>query len=242
MIGMLIADSPERERRELLRLVRYEAAIHTEEEWRYLECGSAGELHQYLKTDDPVDLFMLDITMKGILECAKMIRSAQPGAYMILIANASISPLLYMRPQIRAESLLFKPVTKEMAREVLSEAVGSFAERFRKPDESKVFVAESRGSRELIDFNRIRYFESREKKVFVNTGSREIGFYETLDVLEDRFPETFIRCHRSFLVNRDRIASVMLSRNLVVLTDGAEIPLSRSCKAALKEFIRGRSV
>ena len=236
MIGMLLADHPDGERKALLLVFRKMAGKYTDEYWNYTECGTLEEVRN--SVNEKQDLLCLDITIDGVLDTAEILHKTWPEAYMILIADSSISPLRYLRPAIGAESLLLKPLKKQETEEVIEEAVSTFTRRFLKPDEEKMFVVESRGNRELLEFSKILYFEAREKKVFVNTGSREYGFYETLDELERQYGDKMIRCHRSFLVMRSRIRNVMLSANLILLDDGSEIPLSRSCKPALKEFIQ----
>ena len=64
---------------------------------------------------------------------------------------------------------------------------------------------------------------------------RELAFYETIEHLAERLPEQFVRCHRSFIVSKKRIRKVMLSKNLIELEQGMEVPLSRSYKSAFKE-------
>ena len=82
----------------------------------------------------------------------------------------------------------------------------------------------------------IRFFESRDKKIYVNTGNREYAFYDTLDELEQRLPESFARCHRSFIVAKSHIKNIMISRSMIVLDDDSVIPLSRSYKRVFKEL------
>jgi hypothetical protein len=46
MIAMLIADHPDTERRQLLREAGWQAARSTDDDWKWIECGSAGELEK----------------------------------------------------------------------------------------------------------------------------------------------------------------------------------------------------
>ena len=62
------------------------------------------------------------------------------------------------------------------------------------------------------------------------------SFYDTLDNLEQKLDSDFVRCHRSFIIAKSRIKKVMLSKNLILLDNGYEIPLSRSYKSAIKEL------
>lgn len=73
--------------------------------------------------------------------------------------------------------------------------------------------------------------------MYLNTDTEEYAFYDTLDELTKRLSDGFIRCHRSFLVNKNKIEKVFLSQNRLVLEEDFEIPLSRSYKPALKEYL-----
>ncbi len=243
MIAMLIADNPEAERKVLLSESKWQAARLTEDDWQWMECSNTAELEKLISTDQKLDIMCIDITMQTTdqaLTAAEKLRNAHPTAHMILIANNRISPIRYMRPSISAQSLMLKPLDNESVKSVLAESITSYVSKFSEKNEDSYFVVETRGERELIPYSRILYFEAREKKVFVNTGEMEYPFYDTLDHLEERLSERFLRCHRSFLVNKGKISKVYISRNTMILSGGEELPLSRSYKAAIKGFMSGR--
>ena len=240
MIAMLIADYPDAERRQLLKEAGWQAARYTDDDWKWIECGSAKELEKIVEDGEKLDIVCLDLTMQTtqqVLAAASSIREAYPTVHMILVASSRISPVKYMRPSISAQSLLLKPLDSESVKEVLAESVLAYTARFKSRDDDRYFVVETRGERELIPIERIRFYETREKKVFLNTGDREYPFYDTLDQLEERHSQKFLRCHRSYLVNRSRISKVYLSRNTLILDEGEEIPLSRSYKPQVKLFM-----
>lgn len=243
MIIMVISDESEKERQHIVRYSKDMAGRYTDEYWKMIQCVSSEELAEIVRERVPVNMVCVDITMDRALDLVKELRRSTPTAYIILIASSNISPLSYMRPTIGAESLMLKPLGEEQIQEVLSEAISTYAGRFYHPDESKVFVVESGGGRSLITYDRICFFEAREKRVYLNTGTEEYGFYDTLDQLEERLQDDFLRCHRSFLVNKEKIAEVFLSQNRIALKGELEVPLSRSYKPAVKEYLkRGRYV
>lgn len=235
---MVISDESEKERQYIVRYSRDMAGKYTSESWQMLQCATPEELGELVQKKIPADMICVDITMRGALDMVKELRKTAPAAYIILIASTGISPLIYMRPTIGAESLLLKPLSEAQIQEVLSEAISTYARRFYQPDDSKVFVVENSGERSLIDYERIYFFEARDKRVYLNTDAEEYGFYDTLDGLEERLKEEFLRCHRSFLVNKNKIAGVYLSQNRIALKDGFEVPLSRSYKPAVKEYLK----
>lgn len=240
MIIMVVSDAPEDERIRIISSAKSQAAYHSDERWKFIESGSVAELVSSVLHADKVDMICLDLTMDGALAMAEELRGEYASAYMTLIADERISPVKYIRPSIHADSLMMKPLDKAQLDDVLGEAVSAYMRRIEGPADSRVFVAESRGERNLIEYSRILFFESREKKVFLSTESEEYGFYDTLDELEDRLDESFLRCHRSYIVNTGRISKIEISAGRVVLDDGTELPLSRSYKPAVKEYLSRR--
>lgn len=238
MIVMLISETSEKEASALYRVAKDKAAIYTEEKWEWIYCNSSEKLNAELEAETAVDMYCLDITMKNAIDIIIGLRKNTPDAYMILIADTSISPLVYMRPSIHAESLMLRPLTMNQIQSVLDEAVSQMAVRLNQGSEN-VFLVECRGEKSRFYYHQIAYFEAREKKVFLNTGDEEYGFSDTLDRLNEELDDMFIRVHRSFLVNKNKIRNIYLSQNRMVLEDDIEIPLARSYKPAIKEFMEG---
>jgi len=64
-----------------------------------------------------------------------------------------------------------------------------------------------------------------------------LGTYERLASEAEELPENFVRCHRSFAFNMDYFMSVKLSDNQIKLMHGMTVPLSRTYKAMMREWI-----
>ena len=140
-----------------------------------------------------------------------------------------------MKPSIMAASLLLFPLDEGQVQTTVSDLFRYISEQ---SDEQKeeFFVIKSKTQHEHIPLNKIMFFESREKKLYLNTQNREYGFYDTIDSVLEKLPDGFIRCHRSFVINSKKIKKVMLSQNIVELDDGIVVPLSKSYKPVLKEY------
>jgi two-component system LytT family response regulator len=55
-------------------------------------------------------------------------------------------------------------------------------------------------------------------------------------------PGRFLRIHRAYLVNIDRIAKLdqdLAGARIAILTDGSEVPVSRSGYARFRELVGG---
>ena len=239
MIVMMITDKDDRERMLLRKVAKDKAAMYTDDKWYYIECHNASDFEQCVDSKTRFDLACVDVTMPDAMDYLPRLREVCPLIYLILIADTNVSPLLYMKPAIHAESLLLKPLAQDTTATIMDEAVSTFAKRIKTPDESQVFVAKNRDGRKLFPYGKINYFEAREKRVYLCTETSEYGFADTIDHLEQELGDMFIRVHRSFLVNRRKIAEVHLSQNSIVLEDGCIVPLSRSYKSVVKAFLKG---
>ena len=94
---------------------------------------------------------------------------------------------------------------------------------------------DTREEKLLVPYAHIYFFEARDKKLFVRTRHGEYAFYDTMEALERRLPENFRRCHRSYIVNMEKVLRYLPAENYLELADRIGVPVSRSYKAALRE-------
>lgn len=185
-----------------------------------------------------LDISCVDICGNGGIDYAKKVRSTNKDMSILLIVDLSLSPATYIIPSIMAASLLIRPFDRAAVKNVLDTVLKDYCEYFEQEDGGKSFVVETREGKRLVPYSGIAYFESRNKKIFLGTDNEEYSFYGTLDNLEETLDDRFIRCHRSFIAAKKRISKIVLSKNIVVLDNGCEIPLSRSYKGKVKEAIQ----
>lgn len=224
------------ERKELSLLereLREQTAFSTDEELNFVGIYTREAFEEFIEKEQQVDILCADVTVFQGIEQVEAMRKKYPKAALVLIADMSISPVRYMKPTILAAALLLKPLQESAAAQVIQEIFQCYIEQ---TIDEEVFVIETREEKQRIPYSQILYFEARSKKIYVCTQNYEYGFYDTIDHLEEQYSKLFIRCHRSFLVNRKMIDQVKLSQNYLTLYGGAEIPLSRSYKSQIKEL------
>ena len=237
MVTVLIVDRMAQEARQLADCCRSLTARFTEEELRCAVYTTKKELDLLPETLQSGDINCIDLTVQDGIRLAEQVRAQDPRGFILLVTSPDMSPMLYLKPSILAGSLLLRPFTPEEAVPSLTEAY-----RFRytarqtgNPEEA--FRIESRGTREWVPYESIRYFEARTKQVVLVTATREYPFYTTLDKLQQTLPPQFLRCHRSFIVNIRYVLRAHYNENLLYLEGEEPIPLSRSYKAAVKEVL-----
>jgi len=234
VVFVLVCAEDPKERAALTSVFQEMAARLTEDEWHIETASGIPEADACLRTGALLDMVCCDVADCGSLEWLRTLRAAYRDVMLMLVADSRMSPLQYMRPQIMASSLLLKPWRQGQETRVIGEFIGCWLDKA--PDEGKSLVIKTEQGRLVIPHSRIYYLEAREKKVFVRLLGEEYAFYDSLGRLAEELPAYFVKTHRSYVVNGRMIEKIRLADNLITLRDGFQIPLSRSCRANMKEF------
>jgi two-component system LytT family response regulator len=93
----------------------------------------------------------------------------------------------------------------------------------------------------VIAVDKIDYVEAQDDYVAFRTGGKTLLKEQTLGDLEAQLdPRRFVRIHRSYLLNIDRLAKVELyakDSRIALLADGTKLPVSRAGYQRLQELL-----
>lgn len=198
--------------------------------------GKLEQLRSCLEDPAQMKLLICDVTVEGVVPVLESLRSGNPELKLVLLADGSVPPVSYIRPTILPTALLWRPLGREEANKTLWEVMASIrtedAQPAEKADES--FSVEVRGDVRRIPYDQILFFEASNKRLNLHMLRKELPFSGTLEKLEQELPDTFIRVHKSFIVNRMAIRQIQYGQNQLILEGDMIIPISRSYKPALK--------
>jgi hypothetical protein len=236
MVSMLIYSNIKKDVVELHVISKDVIAGVSEDYWDIFPLYEFKEIQGYISDNPLLNLMIYDVDDDIAFDYLIDIRKKYRQSSIMLLADTSISPMKYMRPDIKADSLLLKPWTRKQAKSVLKDFINGYLRLVTGENESgdNSYVIETRDGMTHVPYDQIYFFEAREKKVYVCIGKEAYGFYATIDKLMDELPANFLRCHRSFIVNKNKIEKVVLSQNIIYLDDGFDVPLSRSYKSLFK--------
>lgn len=227
--------SRKKELKEVLQEIRLNAAKSSEDNWEIEGYSSIVDFVEYIKSKELLDLACIDVSNDACVSVAEWIRQSSTDTTIMIFADTQVSPVKYMKPSIMAASLLLYPFSHEQLKRTV-EDLFRYMQSKTPGEKEDAFVIKTKDARQRIPYDRILYFEARDKKIYLNTAQREYGFYDTVDGLIAQLPSYFVKCHRSFLINSRKIKSVSLSQNMIELEAGITVPLSKSCKPAIKEL------
>lgn len=102
-------------------------------------------------------------------------------------------------------------------------------------------VVKSAGRLMVVRLDEIDWVEAHANYVRLHIDGQQFLVRDCIGAFEKRLPaETFVRIHRSLIVNADRIRELLpcdSSEYIVVLRNGKELPLGRSYRQHVQNFL-----
>lgn len=212
-----------------------QVAYQTDENMEISSFLSEEAMNLFLESGEIPDIACMDITEPKSISLCEKLRILYPTSFLVLIATMKISPVTYLKPTIMASALLLRPLETERVRDMAKTLIHMLDRAENDTDE--VLIVRTKDGKNRIPYASILYIESREKKIYICTAAREYGFYGTIEQLEAELPQGFLRCHRSYIVNKSCVENVQISKGSLILTGDIYIPVSRKYKAVLKEYL-----
>lgn len=213
------------------------------------ECANGFEAVKVVSETRP-DLLSLDIQMPKLngFEVLELI-----GTDIGVIFVTAYDEYALRAFDVHAVDYLLKPFSADRFAEALEHA--RFHLKAGRQAPFSDLIAESRkrhkplqrvlirdGSRvHVLPVEKIDYVEAQDDYVCFKAGGREYLKQEVMADLETLLdPTRFIRIHRSYILNIERLAKLELyakDSHVAILTDGAQLPVSRSGYARLKPLL-----
>ncbi|HTG58373.1 MAG TPA: LytTR family DNA-binding domain-containing protein, partial [Terriglobia bacterium] len=239
----VIVDDEELARRVLRELLR----AHNEVEV-VAECANGFEAVKAVAELKP-DLLFLDVQMPK-LDGFEVLELIAEGPAVIFVTAYDQYALRAF--EAHAVDYLLKPFGADrlkVALERTKERLGGklpppaeLAAAARPPAQYLERIVVKDGSRvHIIPVAKLDYAEAQDDYVALAVEGKKHLKQQTLSNLEKGLdPERFLRIHRSYIVNLDRLGKVEpygKDTHVVVLTTGAQLPVSRSGYARLREIL-----
>jgi len=206
------------------------------------------DLLDYLKIHpDKRGLYFLDIDLQHHemdgMELATIIRKTDPYAKIVFITTHSAKAYLTFKHKLGALDYIIKEQPKYVEARTIECILKAY--RLHCNEKSKLmkyFRVDANGERWKIPHEDILYFETNSdvgRQIILHTEKGEIAFRGSLRDATELGPE-FHCCHRSFIVNLNRIARIDKSAKEVEMVNGARIFVARQKMSELLRLIGNR--
>jgi len=213
------------------------------------ECANGFEAVKAASELSP-DLMFLDVQMPKLsgFEVLELIGRSVPVVFTTAYDQYALTAF-----EVHAIDYLLKPFSAERFAEALTRARERLAAREGMPVEALVDANRTNqtplervlirdGSKvHVLTVDRIDYVEAQDDYVAFHSDGKSYLKDQTLAAVEGLLdPARFVRIHRSYLLNIERIARVELyakDSRIAILRDGAKLPVSRAGYARLAKLL-----
>lgn len=174
---------------------------------------NSNEILEYVLNNE-VDVLLLDIELKSKLtgiEIANIIRKRNKNIYLIFTTGHLEYGLIAY--QCKTFDYLSKPITLERLESTvlrLFEDVSFTPKNFLKIENKNT----------VINLDSIHYIKKDGMKLIFYTDNREYEIYSSFSKISESLPTNFIRCHKSYIINIDKITNIQPNTNLVLFEHG----------------------
>ena len=226
MLDIFVCEDDAVQRRTIVQTIQNTVLIEELDMQFVLNTGDPYVLLEKVKTSQNTGIYFLDIDLGSSIngmKLAQQIRLFDPRGFIIFIT--AHSELSYMTFQYRVEAMDFvlkdNPAEAEVKiRECLLNAMERHTLQTNRVH--KVYTIETGGRKISIDYDDILFFETSRNihKVILHAKDRQIEFFSTIKELLNALDGDFVRCHRSFLVNKKNIKEVNTKNRIIYFTNG----------------------
>ena len=226
MLDIFVCEDNAIQRQNIVKTIQNAVLIEELDMQLVLDTGDPYVLLEKLEASRNTGIYFLDIDLNNSMngmKLAQQIRLFDPRGFIIFIT--AHSELSYMTFQYRVEAMDFvlkdNPAEAELKiKECLLNAMERYTLQTNRTH--KVYTIETNGRKISIDYEDILFFETSSNihKVILHAKDRQIEFFSTIKELLNALDGDFVRCHRSFLVNKKNIKEVNTKNRIIYFTNG----------------------
>jgi len=199
------------------------------------------------------DLVLLDVQMPKLdgFEVLELLGREQPVIFITAYDQYALKAF-----EVHAVDYLLKPFSAERFQEAIARARDRLrAKELLAVDDVDKMIKDAKprtgpagrvlirdgANVHVLPVDKIDYVEAQDDYVAFKSEGKQYLKDQTLSAVEETLdPSRFVRIHRSFILNIDRISKVELyakDSRMAILRDGTRLPVSRAGYARLSQFL-----
>lgn len=179
-----------------------------------------------------VDVLMLDINLKcnkSGLELAEEVRKRKKNSYIIFTTgHLEYAMVAY---KYKTFDYLPKPITYDRLEDTVTrlfEDANELSKKYIKIDNKNT----------IIDEAEIQYIKRDGMKLVFHTSSRDYDTYSSFNKFQEKLPETYVRCHKSYIANLNQIKDVEPVSGTITFMDGNTCDIGPKYKKDFMEVLK----
>ena len=241
MLNIYVCEDDSRQRESLLHSINnsieeenidFSVACATDNPYKILEL---------VRKDNNECIFFLDIDlgqdMNGI-ELSSELRKIKPRCFIIFVTTHSEMSYLTFNYKVEAMDFIIKDNVHDVGSRVKNCLINCNCLSSHNPEEDvKTYSVKIGDKIKMVPYDDIISFEVSDasRKILLHGTNFKIEFSGNMKEIESKLDKRFYRCHRSHIINKDKIEEIDFNNNQVLMTNGMYCPISIRQKAGLKK-------
>lgn len=195
---------------------------HFGDSYKVITMNRCGELIGMIEMNEHVpDLLIMDINLKdgNGIDTVKRLQAYCPKLKVIYLTGViNYATKIF---ETNPAYFLLKPINENELCDAITKVSGEI-----EADRADSLVIRTNGSELILYRKDIMYLESNGRKIMLHMADgRKNEIYEKMDVIQQQLGSTFIRSHKSFLINMKYITE--RTNKEFYLLDGSVLPISK---------------
>ena len=182
------------------------------------------------------DVLILDINLKSNksgLDIAKAVREKNKDIYIIFTtAHLEYAMLAY---KVKTFDYIAKPITSDRLEDTIKRLFDDI-----KGLPKKYIKIDSKNT--IVDAAEILYIKREGMKIVFHTESRDYDAYSSFNKIQFNLPNNFVRCHKSYISNINKIKDVEPVTNTITFNDGFTCDIGPKYKKSLMDVLNGYGI
>lgn len=241
MIDIYICEDIQKQMEQISYYVKTAIMIEEYDMRLVLATDDAEVLLQAAKKSNNTGLYFLDIDLgkgKNGLELAKEIREYDPRGFIVFITSHSEMSWLTFQYKVEALDFIVKDEPQNIRYRIgeCLEEVIQRSESITRGEEKTLTIVRG-GQRITLRQNEIMFFETsvNEHKLIVHTRQKAMEFFGKIKDIEQEVGDDFLRCHRSYLINKKNVKKADYINKIIYMNDGSKCPISSRMLSQVKK-------
>lgn len=177
------------------------------------------------------DVLILDINLKSNksgLDIAKAVREKNKDVYIIFTtAHLEYAMVAY---KVKTFDYIAKPITYDRLEDTIKrlfDDINGLPKKYIKIDSKNT----------LVDAAEILYIKRDGMKIVFKTETQDYDTYSSFNKIQFNLPNNFVRCHKSYIANINKIKDVEPVTNTITFIDGNYCEIGPKYKKSLMEVL-----
>lgn len=243
MMDVYVVEDQKDYRNRLVEIIENMIMIENYEMNMKLDTDNPYELLEHCSKSINTGIYFLDVNLNcdiNGIQLAEKIRQLDSRGFIIFVTTHAEMSCLTFKYKVEALDYIIKDQFLDLGNRVqqclknINDKYSSFNNNTKKNISIKLLDRQI-----IVAHEKILFFETSDTphKVILHCIDRQIEFYGQLSELSEQFHDGFVRCHRSFLVNKENIRQIDRQSKVVIMKNNQNCYYSSRGAKLLKEFV-----